>query len=124
MKRSWKIAWLTISFVVVAIAIVMLLNPLRLPDKALHRWLLMTVPIGSDIEHLQKVAQEQEWRINSMWDGNRPHSDWGGIDGAKIVFVYLGGYGNHFKTNLDSFWAFDEAGHLIDVKVRRLYTYL
>ena len=43
-----------------------------------------------------------------------------GWDGEKVVWIYLVGYWNVFRTDLDSFRVFDEAGHLVDVKTRRM----
>jgi hypothetical protein len=50
-----------------------------------------------------RVAFRLEWNLRST-----------------VVWIYLGGYWNFFRTDLDSFWAFDEAGRLIDVKTRRM----
>ena len=76
----------------------------------------------SSIDHLMSVSNQRGWRVNGMWQGNQPqfHSDWVGIDGANVVWVYLGGYWSVFRTDLDAFWVFDEAGHLVDVKTRRM----
>jgi hypothetical protein len=120
-----KKLWLSIailSLVVVAVAVVSYSNPLRRSDERLHSWLLTEVPVGSNMERLLSVAQQNEWRVNGTWEGNRPesHSDWGGIDGATVVWIYLGGYWNIFRTDIDSFWAFDEASHLVEVKTRRM----
>jgi len=68
---------------------------------------------------LTRSARVHGWKINGSWRGDQPHADWGGINGAMIVFIYLGEYRIFFRTDLDSFWAFDSSGHLTDVRVRR-----
>ena len=94
-------------------------NPLRWPQPAVHAWLLWKVPVGSSEKQLDQIASVTGWHVNGTWPGRRPHSDWGGIDGATIVWVYLGGYRTILRADLDSFWAFDEHGRLVDVRIRR-----
>jgi hypothetical protein len=95
-----------------------LANPLRWPEPAVHAWLLWKVPTGSTEKELYKGASTAGWRVNSAWPGHQPRSDWGGIDGATVVWVYLGNYRTILRTDLDSFWAFDERGRLVDVRIR------
>ncbi len=110
------------AFALVGIVSVILSDPLRRSNDAVQSWLLTQVPVGSNIEQLMSAADQRDWRVNGSWDGNQPqlHSDWGGIDGAKVVWIYVGGYRSVFRTDLDSFWAFDESGRLIGVKIRRM----
>jgi hypothetical protein len=119
MKQVWRAAAVLILLAAIAAA-VLLSNPLRRSDDAVQRWLLEAAPIGSKLEDLERVAEEKGWRIEGMWNGYTPHSGWGGIDGDKIVWIYLGGYRNLFRTDLDSFWAFDESGRLTGVVSRRM----
>jgi hypothetical protein len=88
-------------------------------DDSVHSYALAKVPLGSTLGALREAAQREGWRINSTWTRG-PHSDWGGIDGATVVWIDLGGYRNLFRTDLDSFWAFDEQGRLVDVRIRRM----
>ena len=104
------------------VAIVVLgTNPLRWPDRSVHDWLLRKVPVGSSQDQLRAVANTKGWRINGSWQGHQPNSDWGGIDGATIVHVHLGHYQSLLRADLDSFWAFDEHGTLVDVRMRRTF---
>jgi hypothetical protein len=119
MKRSTKLAALATVVVAVAAISVLLLNPLRRSDASVHAYLLKQVPPGSTLDALRSVAQREGWVIKNTW-GHGPHSDWGGIDGATVAWIYLGGYWNLLRTDLDSFWAFDEHGKLIDVRIRRM----
>jgi hypothetical protein len=115
-----KLTLTGISITVAVIVFLLLSNPLRQSDEAIETWLLKSVPIGANLNQLEIVAKQQGWKINSMWDENKPNSDWGGVDGAKVVWVYIGGYHTFFKTDIDSFWAFDESGHLASLKIRRM----
>ena len=120
MKMPRSISAAALALALVATAGAVFSNPLRRSDEAIHTWLLKSVPPGSDIKYLMSVADQKGWKVNSVWNGDHLHADWGGIDGARIAWVHLGGYRNVFRTDLDSFWAFDETGHLIDVKTRRM----
>jgi hypothetical protein len=116
-RHPWKIV---IGVLAVVAIVTMGLNPLRWPDFAVHGWLLRSVPVGSSQSHLLEVAKTNGWRVNGSWPGHQPHSDWGGIDGATVVWVYLGEYQGLLRTDLDSFWAYDEKGNLADVRIRRM----
>ena len=104
------------------IAIVVLgTNPLRWSDNAVHDWVLRKVPVGSSQHQLRAVANTKGWRIEGSWKGYQAHSDWGGIDGATVVHVYLGHYQGLLRADLDSFWAFNENGTLDGVRIRRTF---
>jgi hypothetical protein len=118
-KRPVKLAALGTIVVIAAVASIWLLNPLRRSDASVHAYLLEQVPPGSTLDTLRSVAQREGWRINNTWPRG-PHSDWGGIDGDTVAWIYLGGYWNLFRTDLDSFWAFDDSGKLVDVRIRRM----
>jgi hypothetical protein len=120
MRSHTKILALVTFALAGATAIGVAGNPLRKPDGEVHRYLLENVPVGSSLDTLKAVAAQKGWRINGTWDGYTEHSDWGGIDGHTVAWVYLGGYRNFFRTDLDSFWAFDESGKLLDVVTRRM----
>ena len=120
MKRHTKILALFAVVVAVTTVATSAANPLRRSDQAVHRYLIENVPVGSTLEALESVAAQKGWRINGTWEGHTTHSDWGGIDGHIVAWVYLGGYRNFFQTDLDSFWAFDESGKLVDVVTRRM----
>ena len=120
MNARRKIGIAVLSVGVIGASFVSLSNPLRRSDESVREWLLESVPVGSSEETLMAVAEQKGWTVNSVWDGYSLHSDWGGIDGSRVAWIYLGGYRNLFRTDLDSFWAFDESGRLMDVKTRRM----
>lgn len=119
MTSKRKLWVLVITAILLSVAISYAANPLRWSDEALHQWLLKKVPVGSDLDHLKAVADRKGWQIWAIWKG-RPQPYWAKIDGDTIVWIYLGGYRSVFQTELDSFWAFDESGRLIDVHTRRM----
>jgi hypothetical protein len=119
LKRPAKLAAFAAIAITAAATLAFVLNPLRGSDASVHAYLLDRVPPGSTLETLQGVAQREGWRVNGTWQRG-PDSDWGGIDGATVAWIYLGGYWNVFRTDLDSFWAFDEQGRLLDVRIRRM----
>ena len=83
--------------------------------------LLESIPVGTSRQAFLAEAQRRGWKVNGSWKGNRPdqHSDWGGIDGAHVVWVYLDGYYSPLRTDIDAFWAFDESNKLKGVSVRK-----
>jgi hypothetical protein len=115
--------WVRLALVASVAAVGILIyasNPLLLPDGAVHKWLLWEVPPGATVEDLKRIAHARGWRIQNSWRGDQPGAAWAGISGATVVEIYLGGYRILFRTDLDSFWAFDSSGHLIDVRTRRM----
>lgn len=116
--REWR--HLAVAGLLLLGPAVYLASPLRWPESAVHAWLLWKVPIGSSEKELYQIASTKGWRIEKAWPGHKPNSDWGGIDGATVVWVYLGGYWTILRTDLDSFWTFDERGRLVDVRVRKM----
>jgi hypothetical protein len=120
MEPNHKVVGVAVGVIAVAGVALLASNPLRRSDDSIHRWLLKNVPIGSDLATLQAVAKRKGWRINGTWQGHQPHSDWGGIDGDTVAWIYLGGYRSVLVTDIDSFWAFDEGGKLLDVHTRRM----
>lgn len=83
---------------------------------------MQSIPPGTSRQAFLVEAKRRGWRINGSWEGNRPeqHSDWGGIDGAHVVWVYLDGYYLPFRTDIDAFWAFDENDKLKGVSARKM----
>lgn len=118
-KRTALVIGILAAASAVVLAAVLWTNPLRRNDASVHAYLLELVPAGSRPSALHEVARREGWTVKGSWSRG-PGSDWGGIDGATVVWVGLGGYWNVFRTDLDSFWAFDERGRLVDVRVRRM----
>jgi hypothetical protein len=84
--------------------------------------LLHNVPPGTSRKAFLMEARRRGWKVEGSWEGNKPdeHTNWGGIDGAHVVWVYLGGYSLILRTDIDSFWAFDEHDRLKGVAVRKM----
>jgi hypothetical protein len=92
-------------------------------DKDIAVRLMHGIPAGTTRQLFLNEARHRGWKVEGSWEGNRPsqHSDWGGIDGAHVVWVYLDGYYSPLRTDVDSFWAFDEHDRLKGVAVRKTY---
>jgi len=84
---------------------------------------MRAIPAGTPRQSFLAEVQRRGWKVRGSWEGNRPdqHSDWGGIDGAHVVWVYLDGYYAPIRTDIDAFWAFDEHDRLKGVAVRKMY---
>ncbi len=90
-----------------------------LSDSGVRSWLMRKVPVGSSLDELKAAAKVEGWRLTNTWSGDAPHADWGGISGATVAWVHLGGRRLVLRRDFDSFWAFDEKDRLVDVRVRR-----
>jgi len=98
-------------------------NPLRQPIEQIRVDLLEITPLGSSIEEVRRVIQNnEEWR----WSGHiatvgfptGPRSDDPHI-GVRSIRVGLGGYANIFSTGVVAWWGFDENDNLIDIRVQK-----
>src|SRR3989344_9079766 len=88
-----KRIWLSIFGAIITFGLIAYgSNPLRWPNEMIHWWLLNKVPTSSEFNQLEAVAKMNGWKIMGTWEGYRPHSDWGGIDGHRVAQVYLGNY--------------------------------
>jgi hypothetical protein len=83
--RKWR-PLVLVGVLLLGIAF-LLANPLRRPEPAVHAWLLSKVPRGSSEKELYRMASTMGWQVNGAWPGRQPHSDWGGIDGATVVWL-------------------------------------
>ena len=92
-------------------------------EKDIQVRLMRAIPAGTPRQSFLAEVQRRGWKVRGSWEGNRPdqHSDWGGIDGAHVVWVYLDGYYAPIRTDIDAFWAFDEHDRLKGVAVRKMY---
>jgi hypothetical protein len=83
--------------------------------------LMQSIPVGTSRQAFLTEAKRRGWQVKGSWEGNRPdqRTSWGGIDGAHVVWVYLGGYSLVLRTDIDSFWAFDGKDRLKGVAVRK-----
>ncbi len=106
---------------VIVFALFWVSNPLRWPDRWVHAWLLWKVPVGSSENYFKEVAKHDGWQIHRTWSGSMG-SLWGvpSLPGDRFYFVHVGTYYMPFRGDIQAFWAFDEKGNLIDVRIRRM----
>jgi hypothetical protein len=95
------------------------LNPLRWSDENLREWLLERVPMGSNVARLKSVAEEEGWRVMMIWEHGENPSAWTQVQGDTVVRVHLGNYRGLFLAAADSYWAFDESGRMVALRVER-----
>jgi len=98
-------------------------NPLRQPVEQIRADLLEITPLGTSIEEVRSVIQNNdEWR----WSGHiatvgfptGQRSDDPRV-GVKSTRANLGGFSNIFWTSVVAWWGFDEEGKLIDIHVEK-----
>jgi hypothetical protein len=111
MSLKSKLWIIGVGALLLALVVSYAVNPLKHSDKALHTWLLSRVPMGSDVEHLKRVASQENW---SGWASWTPEDN-----SHTVVRVQLGHYYAPFRTDLSSFCDFDASGRLIDVRTQR-----
>ena len=103
--------------------IVILSNPLRKTQENIRRDVLLLTPIGSTIEEVIDVIENNSrWKI--LWidyDNNSSYTDliYDRIIGDKAIKVLGGSYRNIFETFVEIYWGFDGEGKLIEVGVRK-----
>ena len=115
-KHPWSIG--TAALLLLWI-LILGLNPLRRSEIYIHDWLMRSVPTGCNQAQLLKIAQSKGWVVQASWKGQRSESSSPGIAGESVVRIHLGWYLGPLRTDVDSFWAFDEHDHLIDVRVSK-----
>ena len=94
-----------------AVATVLLANPLRKSDESLRLYLLQKVPMGSSIDTLQTVAMREGWRFDGT-SKFRPHS------GTEVTNAWVV-LGEFRSKEVDSHWSFDDRG-LFDLRIDRI----
>lgn len=93
----------------------------RRPDAALHEVVFGKTPLGSSMEEVRTVVQQEGWELR-RFDTQRGFHDQRArpdrVSGAKHIQANLGDYQSlPFTANVTVFWGFDETGRLIDVWV-------
>jgi hypothetical protein len=104
-------------------------NPLVWPDSWMHAWLLKKVPVGSSEDHFLEVIKAEGWRLKFSWIPKNHQlnaRESGGFDmrqtplhGDKFYSIYMGNFRFILREDVQTFWAFDDKGCLIDVRIQR-----
>jgi len=120
-------ASLTVILIVVA---VVMSNPLRRSTERIREDVLQFTPIGTSKDEVLEIINESEWEFlgagvlhgvslgHVFLDGTQ------GTVGTQSARAVLGRYGiRPFRSIVQTWWAFDENGKLIDVFVMRTPTF-
>jgi hypothetical protein len=80
-----------VAALLLALIVTYAANPLTHSDESIHAWLLSQVPLGSDADHLKRVASQKKWEVRSSWTpADNSHA---------VVRVHLGHYYAPFRTD-------------------------
>ena len=99
-------------------------------DRRIRKDILKLTPIGSSMEEVVKVVENNEkWEIDWIWDNRGYGIDKNGIPGepdedsnlvgAKSISADIGCYYIPLKTYVTVYWGFDENSKLIEIAVRK-----
>src|SRR5687767_5179947 len=104
------------------------LRPARWPTRLLDSWLLRQTPVGTDTADVRAFLAGRSW-LDASHRGTRgvfrdPPGGPQTVIGASSLRADLGNYRSPvflfvFKISTEAFYAFDAAGHLVDVHVRK-----
>lgn len=127
MNRRWgSRPWVTgatlfIGFVAAGYLLLMLWNPLRLPDPALQRHLLGETPAGSSVQEVVAFVEASGCEVYGGVADSTPCADAADSDlGLRSMQVNLGDYrGIPWVVNVTAFWNFDCGGRLTDIRIWR-----
>jgi hypothetical protein len=120
-KRRFGIAATVVA--VLAIAVVAI-EPIRLPESVIRAWLLHEQPMGTSFTVVRAWLEDRRWRdlgnheqAGLYWqDPGMPTE----TIGTSSLSAHLGHYlGVPWRVDVEAFWAFDQQGRLIAVKVRK-----
>jgi len=112
--------------IILAIAIPIMLNPLRRPISSVRKYVLSHTPIGMSMDEVKTVIEEQKWGIafESTEQGysNSRLPPGQRIIGEKHIYSYMGTsrVALIVPVLVSVYWGFDEDGKLIDVYVVKI----
>lgn len=112
-----------IAAALIVTLIIMLNNPLRKSQIAIHDMILSELPLGTSIEDVKSYITNKDWKLDYEWEGvlsKESEEHYPGVKGSHILGAYLGKYwGPPFRTDVDAYWGFNSSGELIDLRVRK-----
>ncbi|MBQ8514068.1 MAG: hypothetical protein IJ496_01550 [Ruminococcus sp.] len=127
-QKTVKYSLMAVLSVVLISSIILMLNPLRWPEKMLRQQLLRQTPVGTDIDEvIQYLESQDEWEIIYVnhtagyhyFDGRPYEAGVGAEIGEQSIRVYLGEYRNPLAVDVNVFYAFDGDGKLMDAAIMK-----
>lgn len=129
MRKTMIYTLIVLSVIVLIVAIIMLLNPLRRSQEHIKNDILKLTPMGTSMEDVIKIIEsKRQWEIDYISyehgyrrPGTPEHSDIAlgreTIVGEKSIRVFVGEYRNIFITSVTVFFGFDKNSKLIEIYV-------
>jgi|GEM_PF-981483 len=124
-KRKKRVTYLLIVLLVIATAYTIFIfsNPLRRSEEAIRNNVLRQTPIGSTIEDVIQVIDNNEswswWGRHIADIGYPADATLNTRIGSQSIGVNLGKYSGGFDVYVVAFWGFDDDGILLDVRIRK-----
>ena len=123
MNRKAIVWTLILLAVVILPGAALLLSPLRWSEGQIQNWVLRKAPLHCSVADVRALIDRQGWKLTSDWQGTNSHAssrDYPYVRGGRILVAHLGYYqGIPWRTDVETFWGFDENDKLIDVHVRK-----
>jgi hypothetical protein len=129
-KKTERYILIAVAVIILVATIIILLNPLRLPEEKIRENMLELTPVGTSMEEVIKVIDSKK-----KWETDWVDEDYGyGIDaggepgeesdteiGEKSIRVCIGDYKYQiiFPVYVLVYYGFDKDSKLIDVAVRK-----
>ena len=137
MKKRSKVFRIVFYILIIIFFVVMalIINPLLRTEAGIRRYLLRATPIGTSMEEIIRVADDNaRWTIRSIRGNagvtlhptipslptrNEPGDRGFSVVGEQSVRIHLGTFQLIVRFDVTAFYAFDENGELIEIFVRR-----
>lgn len=138
-RKNLRVASLAIIAIIILVVISMIVNPIRRTNSGVRRHLLLSTPIGTNIEEVIRVSEENAkltiryvrenagvvlLKPNLSPTNFLPNSIRDTIVvGEKSICIYLGTFNFITRISVEAFFAFDESDELIEIFIRRYYDF-
>jgi len=119
--------FIALPIVALTVSLMILLNPLRWPEKSIRVKMLKLTPIGTKIEDVVSIINDNDkWKMYPVrnygyYYSGQPSRHYTELEdcvvGVKSMYVYIGEYRTIFATDVTVFYGFDEDSKLIDIAV-------
>ena len=136
MKKCFLITLYVIFIIILMVVVAFIANPLLRTEAGIRRQLLRNIPIGTSMEDVIRIADENaNWIINVKDEHigivlhptlffpmrNMPRDRGFPVVGERSVRVHLGTYHIIIRVDVSAYFAFDEESKLIEIFVRKQY---
>jgi hypothetical protein len=124
---------ISIISIILLIAIIINLNPMRRSNKWIREYIFKTTQIGMKIDEVENIIISKDWNIyyidnnNGVYINNEgePSESYFEVPriGNKSIKAVIGKYKTMLiiDTYVICYWAFDENSELIDIAIRKEY---